>query len=183
MTGEQLMELLKVRPGLQLEPIYNVYGEVERYYYDPLDPFKEVPDRDPELRPKAGEPFPEFIFRPEGEKEIGSKALKGSWVIITFYPPLQYMKETFWEDLYGQLDSLPLEVKSSTFALFSDDEPNLKEKFGKWEGEIKLVQNARNFFQIYNIIEHPTTFLLDPEGKVVKLFYNNEAIVLGKYIK
>lgn len=175
MTGEQLYLLLKEKPGLQLEAQYNRFGQAEKFLYDPANPFFKK-EKDPNLRPKVGEEFPEFTLRTLDGKTFPSEELRGSWLLLHFFPIIVAINENHWEKMRNDLKTARAKgIKIEGFGIFSTDKDPIP-VVGKYQDAIHLVNNAFGFYEMFHIIEIPTTILINPEGKVVKYFYVNDKV-------
>lgn len=180
-TNMQLMELLKVKPGLQMENFYDKYGDLEKCLYDPTAPFKRY-SRDQELRPKLGEEFPEFVFSSIEGEEFSSNQLNGKWVLIHFTPFSEFINKDLWGKLVLDLRLARKNDGVECFGLFAYDD-DLNEPVGEFQPDVKLVNNGSGFFARYHIIETPTTVLINPEGIVIQYFYGNDPIDFLKFLK
>lgn len=182
MSGEQLFQLLQDKPGIQLETIYNRYGEPEKIYYDPQNPFYKKA-LDPKLRPQVGEQFPLFSFRDIENQLHHAEDLRGSWVVIYFYPILESIREKDWAVLAEDIQALKEKnVKIKGFGVFAtSNDP--KPVVGQYQENIRLVNNGHGFFETYQLIEFPATFLIDPSGKIVSYWNRSEQINLLETIQ
>ncbi|OOG76197.1 peroxiredoxin [Algoriphagus sp. A40] len=182
MTGEQLYLLLKEKPGLQLEAHYNRFGQPEKFLYDPANPFFKK-EKDPNLRPKIGEDFPEFTFTTIDGKTYPSEELRGSWLLLHFYPIIMAINEDRWEKMQKDLNTARAQgIKIEGFGIFSTDK-DLIPVVGKYQDAIHLVNKAHGFYEMFHIIEIPTTILIGPDGKVVNYFYVDEKIDFLEILK
>lgn len=175
MTGEQLYTLLKEKPGLQMEAKYNRFGEPEKFIYDPNNPFFER-KKDPNLRPKVGEKFPEFTLTTIEGNTFASEDLRGSWLLLHFYPIVQIINKDRWEKMRSDIKTARekgVEIKG--FGIFSTDK-DLIPAVGEYQDIIHLVNKAYGFYEMFHIIEIPTTILIDPNGKVIKYYFIDEKI-------
>ncbi|SIN65874.1 hypothetical protein SAMN05444394_0229 [Algoriphagus halophilus] len=168
------MELLKEKPGLELQHLYGKYGELEKALYDPNEPYKKY-RRDPELRPKIGENFPEFVFKTIEGEEFGKDQLNEKWVLIHFNHLTQFIKKPVWDKLYLDLQKAKKNYSIECFSLFAYEE-DLKTSFGEYQPIIHLVNNGRGFFERYHIIKSPTSVLINPDGLVIQYYFESEAI-------
>jgi peroxiredoxin len=175
MTGEQLYLLLKEKPGLQMETKYNRFGEPEQFIYDPNNPFFNA-KKDPNLRPKVEETFPEFTLRTLEGNTFASEDLRGSWLLLHFCPIIQAVNKDRWEKMRSDIKTARekgFEIKG--FGIFSTDKDPIP-VVGEYQDMIHLVNKAYGFFEMFHIIEIPTTILIDPSGKIIKYYFIGENI-------
>lgn len=177
----ELSKLLREKPGLSMEMLYDKYGNLEKCLYDPNDPFKKYP-RDPEKRPQIGEPFPEFVFTTINGEKYSGKALKGNWVLIHFRALGQFIQKETWERLVLDLQKARTEFDITALGVFAYDD-DLNELVGEFQPDIKLVKNAYGFFSRFHLIQSPTTVLIDPEGIVIEYFYGGDPIDFFRYLE
>jgi hypothetical protein len=180
-TNMQLMGLLKEKPGLKMESFYDKYGDLEKSLYDPNNPCKDY-SKDPNKRPKIGESFPEFVFKTIDEEEFSSEDLKGNWVLIHFYPITRFINKERWKKLSLDLQKARESFEIVCFGVFAYDD-DLIEPVGEFKQEIRLVNNGNGFYSKYHIIEIPTTVLINPEGIIVKYFYESDPIDFLSFLK
>ncbi len=180
-TNMQLMGLVKEKPGLKMESFYDKYGDLEKSLYDPNNPFKDY-SKDPNKRPKIGESFPEFVFKTIDEEEFSSEDLKGNWVLIHFYPITRFINKERWKKLSLDLQKARESFEIVCFGVFAYDD-DLIEPVGEFKQEIRLVNNGNGFYSKYHIIEIPTTVLINPEGIIVKYFYESDPIDFLSFLK
>lgn len=130
-----------------------------------------------------GNPAPEFILKDEDGKLRALSDYLGSWVILYFYPKdmtsgctLEAQEFRDHEYEIGDLDAIVLgvsadDVKSHkkfcseqglNFTLLSDPDHEVCEKYGVWK-ERSMYGNK--FWGIER-----TTFLIDPQGKLAKIY-------------
>ena len=182
MTGEQLYHLMQERPGISLETIYNRYGEPEKFYYDPENPFYKK-NKDPNLIPQVGQEFPLFSFRDIQGQLHHAEELRGGWVVLYFFPILEAIREKDWIDISEQMKTLTESgIKVEAFGVFAtskDPEPVV----GQYQEQITLVNNGHGFFDLYHLATFPSTFVIDPEGKIVASWSNSDAINLLETIQ
>ena len=88
-TLREFSELLKSdQYGQHLEPGFNEYGVVDLYTLRPTTPKEKAThqfnDRDPALRPKVGQPMPEFVMKGIDDKVFRLSELKGRVIVLSF---------------------------------------------------------------------------------------------------
>ncbi|WP_026952034.1 TlpA family protein disulfide reductase [Algoriphagus mannitolivorans] len=181
MTTAELMKLREEIPNFTVEAVYNKYGQVEKYYFDPNDPFKKT-TRNRELQPKIGEHFPEFYFKTLENEEINHEDLKGNWVVLYFRNSVQNLSKEQFEGLYQSVLKAKKQTALNAFAIFSYSE-NLKSDLEKYQPQIQLINNGVGYFQIFNLVSMPTTFLINPEGVLVAKFEGLQKIDLEPYLQ
>ncbi|HKX30350.1 MAG TPA: peroxiredoxin [Blastocatellia bacterium] len=126
--------------------------------------------------PEVGKAAPEFSLKTDAGKDVNLKDYRGKWVVLYFYPKdftsgCTVQARNFQKDLaaYQQANAVILGVSVDTveshkgfcekeglnFTLLADTETKVSASYGSLNDN-KL--SARN------------TFIIDPEGKVVKVF-------------
>ncbi|OYX18493.1 MAG: hypothetical protein B7Z16_08775 [Algoriphagus sp. 32-45-6] len=182
MTGEQLYHLLQERPGISLETIYNRYGEPEKFYYDPENPFFKK-NKDPNLRPQVGQEFPLFSFRDIQGQLHHAEELRGGWVVLYFYPILEAIREKDWSGISEQIITLEESgVKIKGFGVFATSKDPVP-VVGQYQEQITLVNSGQGFFDLYHLTEFPATYVIDPEGKIVASWNSSDDIDLPAIIQ
>jgi peroxiredoxin Q/BCP len=130
-------------------------------------------------QPAAGQPAPTFSLPSQDGTPISLDSLKGKWVVLYFYPKdmtqgCTIEAHNFQRDLekFNAADAVILGVSvdsvdshkqfcakdSLTFHLLSDSDHKVVESYGSLGGWNGVAMAQRN------------TFLIDPQGKVVKVW-------------
>jgi peroxiredoxin len=181
MTGEDLALLLKENPGLQLIPEFNRYGEVERYLYDPENPFYDR-KRDPSKSPKSGEMFPEFTFTTTKNKTLPIEELMGSWILIQFQTFPEMTNEKQLKQLNEEIQNLKNQgVRISSFIVFSYDD-DIDFLIEEYQDSFHFVKNGIGFNEMFHISNFPSTFLINPQGIITNLFLGFDEIKIIPHI-
>lgn len=175
MTAEELALLLKETPGLQLIPEFNRFGKVEKYFYDPSNPFYDR-KRDPSKSPKIGEFFPEFTFTTNQDKTFPIEDLKDSWIVIQFQSFPAMTNEKHLKKLKEDILNLKNQkIKINSFIVFSyDDEIDFL--INEYQDAFHFVMNGTGFNEMFHITNFPSTFLIDPEGIIKKTFFGFDKV-------
>ncbi|MCI0338481.1 MAG: peroxiredoxin [Acidobacteria bacterium] len=129
--------------------------------------------------PEVGKPAPEFRLKSEDGKEVSLKDYRGKWIVLYFYPKdftsgCTIQAKNFQRDLasYEKVNAVILGVSVDTvdshksfcakeglaFKLLSDTEAKVSSDYGSVREYNGNKLSARN------------TFIIDPQGKVVKVF-------------
>jgi peroxiredoxin Q/BCP len=132
---------------------------------------------------EVGKAAPQFSLKNQDGIEISLKDLKGKWVVLYFYPKdntpgctveacdfsaaLPDFKELDAVVLGVSPDSVKshqnfIQKQNITFTLLSDEEKEVAKAYDVW----KL---KKNYGKEYMGVER-STFLIDPEGKIVKIW-------------
>lgn len=165
-TEEDIQKLRVEIPNFRYEPVYDVSGKIEKYLFDPQDPHKVI-RRNPELQPKPGEKFPDFIFQTVNQKEVTNASLKGKWAILYFKNSVQTLNTPQFDQLISDINQVSDRFDIEALAIFAYDEPiePLLES-----RHLDGVKNGNGFFQRFHLIAMPTVFLINPEGIVEAKF-------------
>jgi len=128
---------------------------------------------------QVGEIAPDFNLPDTDTKNVSLKELKGSWVVLYFYPKdmtsgctleaLDFTAAKASFDVEGAIiigvsaDSLQSHVKfreknSLKHILLSDEEKQTLEKYGVWQTKKQYGHEFKGIVR--------STFLIDPHGKV-----------------
>jgi peroxiredoxin Q/BCP len=129
--------------------------------------------------PQAGQQAPDFQLPSQDGSQVGLKDFHGKWVVLYFYPKdntpgCTIEAHNFQRDLlkYEQADAVIVGVsvdstdshkgfcakQGLTFKLLSDTEKKVVEEYGSEHNMMGMKIAARN------------TFLINPEGKIVKVW-------------
>jgi hypothetical protein len=165
-SDEEIQKLKIEIPNFRYEPIYDVSGKIEKYLFDPEDPQKVI-RRNPSLQPKVGETFPNFIFQTVKGKEVTNASLQGKWAIFYFKNSVQTLNKPQFDQLIVDLNQVADRIEMEALAIFAYDEP-IEYLFENTK--LDGVKNGNGFFQRFHLISMPTTFLINPEGKVEAKF-------------
>lgn len=133
--------------------------------------------------PREGDPAPGFELPDKGGKPVSLASLRGHWVVLYFYPkddtPGCTTEACEFRDNLGVLRGAGAEVIGVSvdpprshqrfadkyrlpFTLLSDREKEAVQAYGVW-GERKFM--GRTYLGTARV-----TFLLDPEGRVAKVY-------------
>ncbi len=133
--------------------------------------------------PETGEKAPGFLLMNSKEKKVQLKDFKGKWLVLYFYPKdntpgctTEALDFTALKDKFKKAGAVVVGVspdsctrhrnfidkKGLTVELLSDPEHQALERYGVWQ----LKKNyGREYFGVVR-----STFLIDPEGVVVKVW-------------
>jgi thioredoxin-dependent peroxiredoxin len=133
----------------------------------------------PGAMPEVGQPAPDFTLPSQDGTDVSLKDFRGEWVVLYFYPKdmtpgCTIEAHNFQQDLskYDQDNAVIIGVsvdstsshkefcakQGLTFKLLADPDKKVVEQYGSLRsmGDVKIAN--RN------------TFLIDPEGKIVKVW-------------
>lgn len=129
--------------------------------------------------PEAGQPAPEFSLKSNEGKDVSLKDYRGKWVVLYFYPKdftqgCTIQAKNFQRDLasYEKANAVILGVSVDSteshqsfcakeglaFKLLADTETKVSDAYGSVREYNGNKLSARN------------TFIIDPKGKVAKVF-------------
>jgi len=166
-------QLVRTDPsGYHLEPVINEYGVAEAYTIRPTTAEERQShrfmDRNVALRPKAGEPMPEFVMKDVNDKEYRLSALKGRVVVLSFWsgikPPSWNAKQaaSFADALQPYqsetgpvaLGVVPTSKEDIVVAMASQPVPYI------------AIPNSYSFSQKFHVTTWPCMFVIDKVGNV-----------------
>src|SRR5499433_4430366 len=134
---------------------------------------------EPQTQPEVGKPAPDFSLTTGDGSQVSLKDYRGKWIVLYFYPKdftsgCTMEAHNFQRDLakYEESGAVILGVSVDTvqshkdfcakegisFKLLSDPDAKISESYGSVRENEGKKYSARN------------TFLIDPQGKVVKDF-------------
>lgn len=180
----EFIKLVKNNPNLQIENIFGIDGEIEKY----LVFFEKGKNNIINNRKKPiikGDLFPNFIAKTIENKKIELKDNKGKIIILRF--ELEANTFRFKKEEIKQIDILinkieKKEEKVKSIIFFASNELDIKEGFDLQNSNFELIPNSLNFHQKFSITRFPTTIIIDKNGKLVDYFKNMEDINLNKLI-
>jgi peroxiredoxin Q/BCP len=135
--------------------------------------------------PKVGQKAPGFDLLTDGDQRLKLTDLKGQWVALYFYPkddtPGCTKEACGLRDDYAAFEQAGVRILGVSpdspashrkfkekynlpFTLLSDDGHKLCDRYGVW-GAKKFV--GKEYMGVLR-----TTFLIDPEGKIARVFEN-----------
>ncbi|HEX4165491.1 MAG TPA: peroxiredoxin [Bryobacteraceae bacterium] len=138
-----------------------------------------IPALTEDTMPQAGQAAPTFQLPSQDGSQIGLNEYRGKWVVLYFYPKdgttgCTIEAHNFQRDLskYEHLNAVILGVsvdttgshkefcaqQGLTFKLLADPDKKVVEQYGSLKSMMGMKIAARN------------TFLIDPEGKIVKVW-------------
>ena len=134
---------------------------------------------------KEGQSAPDFTVQDQGGKDVSLSDFAGKWVVLYFYPKddtpgctIEAIDFTKFSDSFAKLKAVVLGLSPDSCAshqkfikarnlavrLLSDPEKAVHDQYGVW-GKKKFM--GREYMGTLR-----TTFLLDPKGKIVKIWEN-----------
>jgi thioredoxin-dependent peroxiredoxin len=129
--------------------------------------------------PEVGKPAPEFKLKNDEGKEVSLKDYRGKWVVLYFYPK-DFTSGCTIQARNFQRDLAKYEKANAVILGVSVDPVDSHKSFCEKEGlAFKLladtdasVSSAYGSVREYqgNKISARNTFVIDPEGKVVRVF-------------
>jgi hypothetical protein len=179
LSDDDIQKLRAETPNFRYEPVYDISGKVEKFLFDPLDPQKVI-RRNPELQPKKGEKFPDFIFETVKGKEITNSSLHGKWAILYFKNSIQTLNKPQFDKLISDMNQVSDRFDLAGLAIFAYDEaiePLFENQY------LDGVKKGNGFFQRFHLISMPTVFLLNPEGTIVAKFEGISPIEFIPYLE
>ena len=179
LTEEEVLKLKKEIPNFRYEPVYDVAGRLEKYLFDPTEPYKVV-RRNPDLQPKVGELFPDFIFQTTKEKELTPSTIQGKWTLLFFKNSLSTLNQPQFDKLLEDLKTASEEFSIEALAIFAYDDPIESVIENQ---PIDGVKNGNGFFQRFHLTAMPTVYLIDPTGRIEAKFEGIKRIDFLGYLK
>lgn len=183
-------DLLKADPYAQhLVPNFNEYGEVDSYTLRPTTPEekanRQFNDRDPALRPKMGQPMPEFVMKGIDDKAYRLSELKGHVVILSFWLSL---KKPFWNPKQVQafadaVRSYQSETDPISLGVLQDQKEKIVEAMASETLPFVPIPNSYGFTQKFHVTTGPTFIVIDRVGKVVAYIEGYEYDQLKKVLQ
>lgn len=137
---------------------------------------------------RAGRKAPALKLKDKDQKQVSLKDFAGSWVVLYFYPrdntpgcTLQATDFTAMKRRFSGQGAVIIGVSKDScashqrfiekqglkIALLSDPESVVQKKYGVWQLKKFMGREAPGTVR--------STFLIDPEGKIVKNWYNVKA--------
>lgn len=184
LKSSEVQQILIEHPNIALEPEIDKYGEVVKYYYDSQN-IKTISERNENLQTKAGEVFPEFVFKTIDGETIKSENLNGKYVLIRFeaFALARFFKKKEIEKLDFQILNLGYKSNIESIICFADSKENILKEINLGDTNFKLVADGKWFHEKFNIVHFPTTLLLDKEGKVINHYSSSDEIDLKTLLK
>ncbi len=123
---------------------------------------------------QEGKPAPEFKLKTIDGREVSLSDYRGKVVLINFWatwcPPCKEEMPLF-ESVYRKYKDRGFEI----LAVSTDTDIDVVKKFvGEYKLSFVVLYDDKNIASLYNVQGLPTSFLVDREGKIVK-------VRLGKY--
>jgi peroxiredoxin Q/BCP len=146
--------------------------------------------------PKAGTKAPAFTLPNQNDEKVKLSDFKGQWVVLYFYPKdntpgctTEACEFTSGVPAFDKLNAVVLGVSPDStrshqnfiakydlkFPLLSDPEHTVLEKYGVW-------QLKKNYGKEYYGVSR-TTFLIDPQGKIAKVWEKVKAAGHAEAVK
>lgn len=186
LSEEEMISLFQKYPDIFLEREYNKHGELVRLLFDPNNIVTGATmNRNENARKKAGELFPEFVFKTVNGEKIKSEELLGSWVLLRFELFTKVIDVSKLYVLGKQIVEFnnTSKKKLTGVIVFNETEKKVKELFNTNEYDFKLVPNGRNFHEMFNIVRFPTTVILNDKGEVFKNYESSVPINFEELLK
>ena len=129
--------------------------------------------------PTVGAPAPDFVLKSEAGKDTSLKDFRGKWVVLYFYPK-DFTSGCTLEAHNFQRDLAKYEAKNAAIVGVSVDSTDSHKSFCTKEGlDFRLLSDSdAKVSKMYNsvmtfggvTVAARNTFLIDPTGKLVKIF-------------
>ena len=175
-TGEKVKkkefkELIKKNPNLPLERIYDKYGEIIKYYFNPI-PSNIKMKRSGNYQPKNGELFPDFVLKTIDNETINLNALKGKLIILRFElfaDNFRFKKDEIAE-LDTKINKSNRQSEIEAIIIFTTQKEEVLRSFDIENSNFKLIPNGDGFHNRCEINRYPTTIIIDKNGKLIDTF-------------
>ncbi len=133
---------------------------------------------------KEGNSAPDFVLKDASGKEVSLKDFKGKWIVLYFYPKdntpgctIEALDFTALKKNFEKKNAVILGIskdnckahqkfidgKKLTIMLLSDEDTKVNQKYGVWM--------LKKFMGREYMGTHRSTFLIDPKGKIAKIWY------------
>lgn len=183
LTGEkfeqdELNTLIRNKPNVYMEEVYDKYGEVESFWFNPNRVMG--PPTTMGRTPTGGE-FPDFVFKTTDGEVFDTEDIKDTWFILRFEGfPENFM---FKKQEVMELDSKINDFKQSgekimAFDIYYWKEERAKEIFTAPNSNFRIVADAHRFCRKFKIIRTPNTLVINPEGILMGYYKHSEDIDL-----
>jgi thioredoxin-dependent peroxiredoxin len=126
--------------------------------------------------PAIGSEAPEFTLHAQDGKTVSLKDYLGKWVVVYFYP---FPGRCSWEADSFERDQNNFQKKNTVILGISLDNSSVQKNCNKEGDNFKLLADtggevSRKYGSVTNLLvvkfESRNTFIIDPEGKVAKVF-------------
>ncbi|MEM3154297.1 MAG: thioredoxin-dependent thiol peroxidase [Candidatus Woesearchaeota archaeon] len=133
---------------------------------------------------KEGDKAPDFVLKDADGKEVALSDFKGKWIVLYFYPKdntpgctIEALDFTALKKNFEKKNAVILGVskdackshkkfienKKLTITLLSDEDTKVSQKYGVWR--------LKKFMGREYMGTHRSTFLINPNGKIKKIWY------------
>ncbi|WP_223860639.1 TlpA family protein disulfide reductase [Spirosoma validum] len=158
--------------GYHLEAVIDEYGQASAYKIRPTTPEEREThrfnDRNPALRPKIGEPVPEFVMKGIDDKVYRSTELKGHVVILSFWVSLS---KPFWgtNQAKGYADALrPYQSETDPISLgiLRESKEDIVNVMATETLPFIPIPNSYGFHEKFHVTLSPAFIVIDRAGNV-----------------
>ncbi|MBD2703060.1 TlpA family protein disulfide reductase [Spirosoma sp. BT702] len=170
---QEYRELTKADPfGYHLEPVFDEYGEVSAYKLRSVTSEERQTHSftsfAPALRPKVGEPMPEFVMKGIDDKVYRLSDLKGHVVVLSFWISL---RKPFWGPKQAQgfaevLRPYRSETDPLSLGVLQDSKEDIERFLASETLPFIPVPNSYGFHQKFHITGSPSFMVIDKAGNV-----------------
>ncbi|ARK10176.2 TlpA disulfide reductase family protein [Fibrella sp. ES10-3-2-2] len=176
------LELMRTdRQGYFLESIIDEYGKVSSYSIRPTTTEERETRRfmpfDPALRPKVGEPMPEFVMQGFDDKSYRLSTLKGRVVVLSFWaglkPPTWNAKQA--AAFADALQPYQSEMGPVALGVVRDSKEEVAAAMASQPIPFVAIPSAYNFSQKFHVTMWPSMFVINKAGNVVAYLAGRDA--------
>jgi peroxiredoxin len=194
-TGKQVsfQEYIRLRKtdenGYHLEPVFDEYGEVDSYKLRPTTAQEREThrfyDRDPALRPKVGEPMPEFVMKGIDDKVYQLKELKGHVIVLSFWISL---RKPFWgpnqaKAFADALRPYRSETDPISLGILQESREDIVDVMASETLPFVAIPNSYGFHQKFHVTTGPCFIVIDRAGKVAAYLEGSDYEQLRKVLE
>ncbi|WP_018620158.1 TlpA family protein disulfide reductase [Spirosoma luteum] len=181
--------LNKDRDGYHLEAIIDEYGKESAYTLRPMTQEERethsVRDYDTSLRPKVGEPMPEFVMKGIDNKVYRLTELKGHVLVLGFWISL---RKPFWgpnqaKPLADILASYPSKADIISLGILQDSAEAIASVMATQTLPFVPIPNSYTFNQKFQVTRSPSFIVIDRLGKVAAFVDGQDYDQLNKALQ
>jgi peroxiredoxin len=181
LSDKKIKELLNDNPNSAIIPVYDRYGKIDHFIYDPTTEGRRFTP-DTTKRVNTGERIPPFVMTAIDGSKYNSETLEGKFVVLQFLPYLQkpFLNPDKHESYNREIKELHAKADLVSLFITRENKQRVSSILDTENLAFEIIPDGSGFFHRYIITKFPTFILISPDGKLIDYLNNPQPSEITK---